>query len=364
MKWFCAILMASLGFQATAADVVDGIEAVVHDAVISRQEVESLTRQALPVLRNQFKGQPELLQKKLEEIERDNREQLVQRRLILHEFKTAGYSLPESVLDELVNEKITKDFGDRMTLTKTLQSQGLTMERFRQQIKEEFIRIALVQKNISQEIIISPHKVEAYYLSHKDEFKVEDEVKLRMIVLNQSSDPAAPSSEKLVEEIATKLKQGATFDEMEKIYSQETSRNQGGRWYEKNQLTLGLADIAFSLDGGKFSGVLSRSPGDNYWICQYENGRCVLARHYAADPDSKKESLVEEKKIGPSDPIPDLPPPREFFVMQVEDKRVSHFKQLSEVREQIERNLKADEQERLQKQWLARLRKKTFIRYF
>ena len=50
--------------------------------------------------------------------------------------------------------------------------------------------------------------------------------------------------------------------------------------------------------------------------------------------------------------------------MQVEDKRVSHFKQLSEVREQIERNLKADEQERLQKQWLARLRKKTFIRYF
>ena len=145
MKWFCAIVAVSLGFQATGADVVDGIEAVVHDSVISRQEVESLTRQALPVLRNQYRGQPELLQKKLEEVERDNREQLVQRRLILHEFKTAGYSLPDSVLDELVNEKIQKDFGDRMTLTKTLQSQGLTMERFRQQIKEEFIRIALVQ---------------------------------------------------------------------------------------------------------------------------------------------------------------------------------------------------------------------------
>src|SRR5262249_47189947 len=160
--------------------------------------------------------------------------------------------------------------------------------------------LALVQKNISQEIIISPHKVEAYYLGHKDEFKVEDEVKLRMIVLNQSSDPAAPSSEKLVEEITTKLKQGATFDEMEKIYSQETARNEGGRWNKKNKLPLALAELAFPLDPEKSRGVLSRPAGDNYGICKYENGRCVVARHYAADPDSKKESLVEEKKIGPS----------------------------------------------------------------
>ena len=365
MKAFCAIFAGLLGFQASAAELVDGIEAVVHDAVISRQEVEARTMEAYPVLVSQYRKQPEILKQKLEESQRENREQLVERQLILHEFKTAGYNLPESVLDELVAERIQKGFGDRMTLIKTLQSKGLTKEKFRQQIRDNFILEVLRQKNINQEFIISPHKIETYYLAHKDEFKVEDEVKLRMIVLNQSSDKASPSPKKLVQEIGSRLKDGATFEEMEKIYSQETARNQGGRWYEKNQLTMGLADIAFSLEAGKYSGVLSRSAGDDYWICHYDdNGQRVLARHYGVDPDSKKEIFVEEKKFAPGVEAPELPAPREYFILQAEDRRATHFKALGEVRDQIEKNLDLEEKDRLQKQWVARLRKKTFVRYF
>ena len=42
-------------------------------------------------------------------------------------------------------------------------------------------------KNVSQEIVISPYKIENYYLAHQDDFKVGDQIKLRMIVLNKSS---------------------------------------------------------------------------------------------------------------------------------------------------------------------------------
>jgi hypothetical protein len=37
---------------------------------------------------------------------------------------------------------------------------------------------------------------------------------------------------------------------------------------------------------------------------------------------------------------------------------------LSEVRNEIEQTLKSEEMERLRKQWVARLRKNSFIRYF
>jgi hypothetical protein len=37
---------------------------------------------------------------------------------------------------------------------------------------------------------------------------------------------------------------------------------------------------------------------------------------------------------------------------------------LSEVRDEIERAMLTEERARLQKQWIDRLRKKTFIRYF
>jgi hypothetical protein len=67
--------------------------------------------------------------------------------LIKHEFKTAGYSLPENVLDDLVQETIKKEFGDRATLTRNLQDRGMTYKQFREQIKErlwtELLRIKI-----------------------------------------------------------------------------------------------------------------------------------------------------------------------------------------------------------------------------
>src|SRR5205823_1088054 len=150
--------------------------------------------------------------------------QLMARQLILHEFKTAAYNMPESVIDDQVKERIHGRFGDRVTLTKTLQAQGMTYEKFRQEIRDRFIEEILRQKNISSEIIISPHKVETYYLAHRDEFKMEDEIKLRMIVLNKTAETDPAQVTKLAEEILTKLKEGAAFAEMATVYSQDSYR--------------------------------------------------------------------------------------------------------------------------------------------
>ena len=59
--------------------------------------------------------------------------------LIKNEFKTAGYSLPESVLDDLVQETVRNQFGDRFTLVTALQDRGLTYKQFREQIEQTFI---------------------------------------------------------------------------------------------------------------------------------------------------------------------------------------------------------------------------------
>ena len=53
-------------------------------------------------------------------------------------------------------------------------------------MRDQFIESALRAKNVSQQIIISPNQVESYYAAHQNDFKVEDEIKLRMIVLNKT----------------------------------------------------------------------------------------------------------------------------------------------------------------------------------
>jgi len=310
--------MAILCSYSAQADLVNAIAAIVDDAVITYLEIKARNEQSEDTLVRRYGSNRSELEKKLNELQHENLDELVKRQLILHEFKTAGYSLPESVLDDLVQESIRSDFGDRATLTKTLEARGMTYEKFRQQIRERFIVAQLRMKNISQEIIVSPHKMEAYYQTHKEDFKLEDQVKLRMIVLNKSSNPDAPQAVKLAEEILSKLNEGASFAEMATIYSDpsDTYRSQGGDrgWIEKASLRKELAETAFSLKPGEHSGVIETS--------------------------------------------------KECYLILVEEARSAHYKPLSEVRQQIEADLLSNERSRIEKQWIDRLKKKTFINTF
>ncbi len=357
-------------------ELVDAVQAVVHDSIVTFAEVQIMTLPARDVLARQYRGQPELFQKKLADAWNDNLEQLLERQLVLHDFKVT-FAEPEkqAFVDKEVNKEVDQEVaeeirtrygGNRMSFIQTLQAQGITLERHRQQIRDRMIVSWLRQKNINPDITVSPHKVEAYYLAHRDDFKVKDEVKLRMIVLRCPGEDQAAKTEKLAEDILVKLNEGATFAEMATIYSEGSQRSQGGElgWWEPSRLNKGLADTALSLQAGQHSGVLSRSAGEDYWVCQYEKGLATVGRHYAPDTVLNKEVVLEERPLNGASSATNLPPPMEFYLMLVEDKRPERFKALTEVREQIEKDLLAQEKTRLEKQWIDRLKKKTFVRVF
>lgn len=387
MRVICAILAAGAVIGSALqvrAELVSGIQAIVHDSIITHEEVEAMTAPDAEVLWRQYRDQPELFKKKVEAVRTNVLEVLLERKLILHDFKTT-FAQQESAIEKEIEKNVNKEMqeeiranygGNRMSLIQTLQARGITLEKHRQQMHDRIIVTWLRQKNVTSEIIASPHKVEAYYLAHADNFRLGDEVKLRMIVLKSPEAGDWARTEKRAEEILAKLKEGATFAEMAGIYSEGSQRNQGGQedWFslsqvskklaDPRQLNKDLADVANSLQAGQRSGVTSRSAGDDYWVCQYENGQATLGRHYVTDPVSKKVSLVEERRFESGSAATNLPPPQEFYLMLVEDKRPAHLKPLGEARDEIEKELVADERRRLETQWIERLKKKTFVRYF
>jgi peptidyl-prolyl cis-trans isomerase SurA len=309
---FVAVAGAGLPLR---AELADGVKAIVSDSVITLSQVEDYTAPAAEALHRQYPDSPEIFQQKLNDALSDSLEQLVERQLILRDFETGGYQLPDSVVDQLVLERIRERFGDRVTFIKTLQAQGMTAEQFRKDVRDQYIISALRSKNVSQAIVISPYKVETYYLAHQDEFKIEDEIKLRMIVLNKTSDDDT-NTVKLANEILAKIKEGATFEEMASVYSQGSQQHQQGDWgwVERSVLRKDLAAAAFALKAGQTSDVIET-------------------------PDS-------------------------IYLMRVEQIRPAHVKTLDEVRDDIDKTLRTQEQARLEKQWIDGLKKKTFIRYF
>ena len=366
-----AVLGSALILQ---AETVTGIQAIVHDSVVTYEDVAALSASAADVLWRSYRNQPELFQKKLGDARAESLEQLLERQLILRDFKTT-FSAQEAAIEKEIDKEVDKEIqeeirslygGNRMSMLQTLQARGITLEKHRQQIHDRMIIGWLRQKNISSEIIVSPHKVEEYYQAHRGEYKVEDQVKLRMIVLKNHEAADTARTRQRAEDILAKLKEGATFAEMAGSASEGSQRTQGGDmgWADQAGLNKGLRDMATALQPGQRSGVTSRTAGDDYWVCQYENGRPILGRHYAVDPATKKETLVEERRFETADAAANLPTPQEFYLMLVEDKRPAHFKSVNEVRDQIEKDLLTEEQNRLEKQWVERLKKKTFVRYF
>ena len=319
MKWtrFIPLLAALLVCsRPSPAEMVDGIKAVVNVGVVTYAEVQDFATPAAEALRREYASEPARFQEKLNDALNDALEQLIERQLILHAFEVEGYQLPDSVVDELVQERIRERFGDRITLMKTLQVQGQTYEKFRREVRDQYIVSALRAKTMSSgKIIISPYKVETYYLNHQDDFKVEDEVKLRMIVLNKT-DSDDTNTLALAGEILDKIKEGATFPEMATVYSQDAYRSQGGDrgWVERSSLRKELTDAAFALKPGQVSDVIDT--------------------------------------------------PTACYLMKVEETRPAHVKPLNEVRTEIEVTLRTQLQKELEQQWIAKLKKKTFIRLF
>lgn len=313
--WSAFLFLMSASALLCRADVVDGVKAVVDDKVITYNEIRDFALPAVDALRHQYPEDSAEFQQKQYSAFTNSLELLIERQLILHYFDTGGYRLPDSAVDELVQERIRERFGDRITLMKTLQAQGETYEQFRQDVRDQYVEYELRRRNVSEGIVVSPFQVENYYKEHQADFKVEDQVKLRMIVLNK---PAPDDTNTLAQaqDLLEKIRGGASFAETATIYSQGSQARQGGEmdWITPSALRKELSSVAFALPPGQVSDVVDT--------------------------------------------------PEACYLLLVEDKKEAHVRPINEIREEIEKNLRAQKHNELERTWIESLRKKTFIRIF
>ena len=124
----CALVLSAAGGVLSEPQLLNGIAAKVNGKIITQEEISSaITANDRQLLMRLYGRQPALLQEKMRQLRQDALDQLVDRELILHEFETAGYQLPESVIDEYMKGIIRERYGDRLNLVKELQLKGQTI---------------------------------------------------------------------------------------------------------------------------------------------------------------------------------------------------------------------------------------------
>jgi parvulin-like peptidyl-prolyl isomerase len=341
-----------------------GIAAIANDSIVTIQEVEILSAPAVRGLEGIYRSNPEQHRIELFKAQNDALEHLIERRLILDDFKNSGLVFPESIIADQINDIIRNHYGNRAALIRELQHLGTTSEAFRQGKREDLILRAMEGRNVKDQLLISPAKIEAYYQTNLAKYKLDDQVRLRVIDLGRDTLDSPDATCKLAQEILTKLNEGADFAQMASIYS-FTSRKEGGDWgwFEEGKLSKGFSEISHNLDGGKHSGVFSRAPEgqDAYWIYFYDaSGKITRGRKY-----SNKEVFLEEKEFANQIGHEGLPAqPEKFYLLRVDEKKIAHTRPLDELRDEIEKDLLIRERARLRGKWIARLKAKSFVRRF
>src|SRR5881296_4778054 len=314
----CALVLLPICCDAFAQEpqVVDGMAAIVNGDVITYSQVRALSAPREKLLRSQLTGQD--LENKLKEVRQLALKDLIDRRLIIQAFKKESYQIPDHVVDQRVHDIIRESFGgDRNTFVKTLEAQNYTLGEFKEKEMERMIVAAMRSHNVKTNSIVSPTKIEDYYRKHHEEFTSKEQIKLRMIMIPGQKDTAsAPAQKALAEEVLGKLAGGAEFDRTAQVYSEDSTRDNGGDWgwIERNTLAAPLEKFAFNMPVGRISNIIE----------------------YAGN----------------------------YYILKVEDKRGGTTRSLAEARADIEKKLIQDEAQQIQERWIASLREKAYIRTF
>lgn len=303
-----------------AAHIADGIAAVVNDKVIPYSEVTKRVEDTERILRETYNG-PELVSR-IKEARLNALRALIERELIIQDFKKQGYFIPDTIIEDRLHNTIqTQHEGDRTAFIRTIQAQGLSLDQFKDELRNSVIVQAMRSKNVSENVVISPYKVEQYYQDNAAQFTQEGQVRLGIIYLRKSLFPKKDASgqevdptAEIAKELLFKLDTGANFADLARSYSEGPKRQEGGDigWVKRGDLRAEISDVAFDLQPGQTSRVITSSDG--------------------------------------------------YYIVRVEDRKRPQVQPMSEVRAQIEQALVEEDRQRLQLEWLDRLRAKAFIK--
>jgi peptidyl-prolyl cis-trans isomerase SurA len=189
---------------------------------------------------------------------------LVTKRIIDKEAAAQGIVVSDEEVDRYIagireRNQITED-----QLAAALSQQGVGLDEYRNQVREELQRAQLISREIRGKVNVTPEEVERYYEANLKDYETPPQIAVSHIVL--LLPPDAPPEKvdevmKRAEEIHAQLDNGADFSELARKYSEDAAAAGGGKLgtFKHGELFQVLEDAVDKLEPGQYSKPV-RSP--------------------------------------------------------------------------------------------------------
>lgn len=309
--WVLAIIL--LVTSLVHAEVVDRIVAVINDEIILLSEMNAAFEPYRSKIEASYIGEER--EATLAEARQAFLNRLIDVRLIEKEAKQIGISVKEEDLMAVIKDVIGHKNISLEDFTKELVKGGISLEVYKNDIREQMVKMRVVQREIRPKLIVTDKEIGEYYKEHRDDYEGQEAVRINQIFFDFSKLPAGEAKSKVrkvAEQIDKRLKEGESFEMLAANLSSETAQVSGDLGFiAKGTVLPALEKVAFSLKKGEVSGIIESPSG--------------------------------------------------FHIIKVLDKKGGGLKPVEEVREEIRAKIEDRMMGEKFVEWLAGLRKKSHI---
>jgi peptidyl-prolyl cis-trans isomerase SurA len=258
--WIVFLLVGGL-----RAELVDRIVAIVNNDIILLSELDQTLADLRATLDKQ--GYSQSQKEQILKQQRSNAlEKLIYDKLTDQQVQRHNIKIDDSEVDATIQriKKINRMSDD--DLRRNLESDGMSYDDYRKQIKDKMLRSRLVNREVKSKIVITDEDIKAYYDAHLDEYGGHTKYELRHILIKIS--PSADSTEKerarqKIDNIYNKLQQGGSFEQLAEEYSEAPSAAHNGRLgiFDLNILSDQIKQALKGLEAKHFSKVVDTDQG-------------------------------------------------------------------------------------------------------
>lgn len=189
---------------------------------------------------------------------------LVTQKVLAKEVAAQGIVISDAEIDRYIENVRQRNNLSEEQLAAALSQQGLTMERYRAQIREELERAQLINREIRGKVSVSPEEIERYQKQQdgggegEEEAASDEQVSISHIVLQIPPEASEADAEAVLaraEKIHEELDDGADFAEVAKRESEDGVASQGGKLgtFKQGEMREELEQAIADLDVGEYS---------------------------------------------------------------------------------------------------------------
>lgn len=259
----CADPIAESAPTASAGSFVNGAVAIVNTEVITTQELNDATDQAIAQAKAQNLSLPDRLT-----IERQVLQGLIMQKIALQLATLNNISVTQDELNTALQQIADQHQISIQQMYQKLTNSGVNLDSFRANVKNQLIIQKLEQAAVASSIVITPNQITNYLANQARSDNAGTEYDIQHILIALPNNPTADDYAKTkarADMVLAKIKGGEPFSQAAMTYSDSSDALTGGDLGYKTLANLpsSFAGAVPGMQVGAVSNLISSDSGYN-----------------------------------------------------------------------------------------------------